>query len=54
MSAIESGVICGGADRAVHVYDTKKWAARGHWSNALKYEVRMKEARKKSGERRRN
>jgi hypothetical protein len=28
-----------GADRSVHIFDTRKWAARGHWSSCLKYSV---------------
>lgn len=23
----------------MHVFDTRKWAARGHWSSCLKYAV---------------
>jgi hypothetical protein len=29
----------GGAARAVHVFDTKKWAAKGQWTGCLKYEL---------------
>lgn len=32
-------VAAAGASRTLHVFDTRKWSVRGHWSNCLKYEA---------------
>ena len=38
-SGYDGLVGCVGADRQVTIYDPRKWAVRGRWTGALKYEA---------------